>query len=833
MGLQMTKIKKPVFSALVFAVIATMIAACSDNNSGSKPLEKEEYFIILSGSGSLIPAEASQTSSSSSSEVTSGYTLMMENLSESVTWFANRPARDIGRETTAGFINRVWPVRFGAIHPNALLDCRVSGQSLEDGMYLTIGNPVYDPENDRLTFASVTLHNWTMDEKPANPLSFDHVKLTLLPNCINPGQTCWSWAQVSPSVSFVPSDEEGKYLLKMNHIYRELYHLQHAPGYGSEIMSTLSMETYWDDIFQGIPPNASLSAYTDTGKLNLILLTIENPSYDPEDNTFTYEATVLSGDTDSPGVMNTATLLIDSTGPVDYRKAAEREYKKLFDAWIYQGDQKYNNVLMWYQGNALDTLIDYVSITQNKKEGSDLGGYISKLYIARLKEGNWWDDFGWWGIAFLNAARNHTILGETPETEYMKNAGRCLEEYMDYATEVWKQAQTAKCFHDVGWSRYAPRFEGGVWNSAFAALNTGPYWDCNPNHHQEPPILPLPVPVGTPGDDCSILTPLQNTVTNGLYLVLNTRYYQQSSEKQKTRRDRTLAIYGWLKNWMDLEDQEVSQCPVSKEKPTPLNKIKPSLLNSETGLLRERVSTYIKDTEQSPSCFTGVKWYEQNLSWAGDQGIVLGGLVDILNSKLTEDNQWLLEKAKGILDGVKDHMTQGMSGSKHDKLAPEVLRPWTLFDGWGPDDGENPTFTSPGGFGFGDPDYPGPGDREYEEVCSCDNLKKEPPCPSEPPKIAVDSTTNYIAGPGVFMRYLVYAYQNNKDLRDHIRSNEYLAFLKANADAVAYEKYSCSCKGIESSDSPDVKAGKLACKMSCQITRLATLNAAMVILTSR
>ena len=54
----MDKIKKLFFDALVIAVIAVMIASCSDNNSGSKPLEKEEYFIILSDSGSLIPAEA-------------------------------------------------------------------------------------------------------------------------------------------------------------------------------------------------------------------------------------------------------------------------------------------------------------------------------------------------------------------------------------------------------------------------------------------------------------------------------------------------------------------------------------------------------------------------------------------------------------------------------------------------------------------------------------------------------------------------------------------------------------------------------------------------------
>ena len=815
----MDKIKETVFAVLAFTVIAVILAACSDNNSVSKPFEKEEYFIILSGSGALIPAESSQASSPSSSEDTSGYTLVMENVSESVTWFANRPGRDIGQKTTAEFINNVWPSRFAATNPNALLDCRVSGQSLEDGMYLTIANPVYDPENDRLTFASVALHNWTMDEKPENPLSFDHVKLTLLPNCNNQGATCWSWAQVSPSVSFVPSNEDGKYLLKMSHIYRELYHLQHAPGDRSEIMSTISMETYWDEMFQGIPPNASLSAYTGTGKLNLVLLTIENPSYDSEDNTFTYEATVLSGDVNSPEIMSAATLLIDSTGPVDYHKAAEVEYEKLLDAWIYQGDPDYKHTLMWYQGNALDTLIDYVSITQNENEGAELGGYILELSDGRLKEGNWWDDFGWWGIAFLNAAGNYSILGQSDAAKYNRYASDCLQKHMDQAVNVWTMAQKTKCINasPPDWYRFEPRFSGGVWNAAFAGLNTG-----TPTQQACKPSDPN-MPIGTPEDDCSILTPLQNTVTNGLYLVLNMRYYLQDPLILKTRSDNMFGIYGWFKSWMDLEDKEIFLCSE--------NRVNPSLLNSETGLVRERVGTYAytQDPKQSPSCFTGVKWYEQKLSWAGDQGIVLGGLVDTLNSALiTEDNQWLLEKAKGILDGVKDHMTKGMSGSKRDMLAPEVLRPWTRFDGWGPYDSEDPdksTFTSPGGFGFGDPDYPRPGDREYEVVCSCDNLKKEPPCPPEPPKIAIDPTTNYIAGPGIFMRYLLYAYRNNEDLRDHIRSNEYLAFLKANADAVAYETYSCSCKDTITSKKYN------ACNMSCQITRLATLNAAMVILT--
>jgi len=140
------------------------------------------------------------------------------------------------------------------------------------------------------------------------------------------------------------------------------------------------------------------------------------------------------------------------------------------------------------------------------------------------------------------------------------------------------------------------------------------------------------------------------------------------------------------------------------------------------------------------------------------------------------------------------------------------------------------SFSPADGFGFGDPDYPGPEDPEYDAVCQCENLKKKPPCPS-PPKTPLDPTTNYVSGPGIFMRYLLYAYNNCPDLKKYIERPEYLAFLKANADAIAYDTYSCSCMSTTDSKNPD--PGAYACNLSCQITRLATLNAAMVILKSK
>ena len=502
----------------------------------------------------------------------------------------------------------------------------------------------------------------------------------------------------------------------------------------------------------------------------------------------------------------------------NYRQAAQAEYDTLLDAWYNQQDK---HKAMWYQGNALDTLIDYVSITQDQERGKDLGEKIAELWAAAEQEGAWWDDFGWWGIAFLNAARNFEILAQEDASEYLGNAADCLENHMDKATEVWRLAYAPPC--DVcitqppaSWYRYEPRFPGGVWNAAFAGLTPGPQQGCNPNLAEPPPDPNNPIPVGTPGDFCSLLSPVQNTVTNGLFMVLNARYYMQNLAVQEDRSEQTLAIYEWFRGWMDVPDEATTLCSG--------NQVKPSLLNGETGLVRERVGTYARDMTQSSACFTRVKWYEPELSWAGDQGIVLGGLVDVLNSGLTEDRFWLTSRALGILSGVMNHMTKKMNGGTHDDLAAGLLRPWTRFDGWGSSQDPNGPFVSDGGFGFGDPDYPVAGTPEYENACSCTAWKDTEPCPVSPPKIPLDGDTDYVAGPGIFMRYLLHAYNNSWILRKRIQRCDYRAFLKTNADAIARDSYSCSCRRTIDSGTFDT------CNLSCQITRLATLNAAVSIL---
>lgn len=90
----------------------------------------------------------------------------------------------------------------------------------------------------------------------------------------------------------------------------------------------------------------------------------------------------------------------------------------------------------------MDTLIDYAAITQEKEVGTDLGKKIQTVW--------------------------------------------------DTATNVWEMATTEPacipCLHEgpANWYRFEPRFSGGVWNSAFAGLNTGTQASCKPSAHLPP-----------------------------------------------------------------------------------------------------------------------------------------------------------------------------------------------------------------------------------------------------------------------------------------------------------------------------------------------------------
>lgn len=150
-----------------------------------------------------------------------------------------------------------------------------------------------------------------MDVKhPDTPLDIGYIKITVFDNSPEGETDTWSFAQIAPDAMFAPTETDGVYKLHLNSVYPELYQIQHAPGSGVEINTAVSMTENWNFYFSKAPPNASLTAYTESGELQLLALELDNPTY--QNNIFSYDATVLMGDLTEGASLLSPTLLIDS-----------------------------------------------------------------------------------------------------------------------------------------------------------------------------------------------------------------------------------------------------------------------------------------------------------------------------------------------------------------------------------------------------------------------------------------------------------------------------------------------------------------------------------------
>jgi hypothetical protein len=250
----------------------------------------------------------------------------------------------------------------------------------------------------------------------------------------------------------------------------------------------------------------------------------------------------------------------------------------------------------------------------------------------------------------------------------------------DHAPNVWADNRSNPSLAPL-----QPRFDGGIWNRGWSGKDA-----CGDD--AKPPTLPAQCTDTAQGDN---LRGIQNTVTNGLYLVLALRLYQATRNRDYL--DAATLEYGFLRSWFDLPDNDVSL----------LNKLSVAGEKDDV-LVRERVATYANGDR--------VCGYESELSWSGDQGIMVGGLIDWLTAVPGDSEAF--RNAAGILDGV--YVKSEPNGG--------VLKPWTNGDGGDPDD--------------------------------------------------------YSTGVGVFMRYLLYADQNNDKIRSTTRGARYQKLIDANVNSV-------------------------------------------------
>jgi hypothetical protein len=83
----------------------------------------------------------------------------------------------------------------------------------------------------------------------------------------------------------------------------------------------------------------------------------------------------------------------------------DRAQDKLWDKAFYESQG------FWHAGNTLDTYVTYLVQSKQSRDPSGLVEFAQRKFDlywgGKLDEPDWWrDDYGWWGIAFLNVIEN-------------------------------------------------------------------------------------------------------------------------------------------------------------------------------------------------------------------------------------------------------------------------------------------------------------------------------------------------------------------------------------------------------------------------------------------
>jgi hypothetical protein len=143
----------------------------------------------------------------------------------------------------------------------------------------------------------------------------------------------------------------------------------------------------------------------------------------------------------------------------DLRSCAQLVFSNINEQWSdWTTPPQFN---FWRVGNAFDTLIDYfVNV-----DASSVGLAASALQLFNGgKGGDWFDDFGCWGIAFLRAARHASLLRVDPKT-FLNDSTLCWQKMDDNTPLVWERADQ-QTFREA-----KPRFVGGCWNNYFSVCD--------------------------------------------------------------------------------------------------------------------------------------------------------------------------------------------------------------------------------------------------------------------------------------------------------------------------------------------------------------------------
>jgi len=348
----------------------------------------------------------------------------------------------------------------------------------------------------------------------------------------------------------------------------------------------------------------------------------------------------------------------------------------------------------WQIGNLFDAGIDYAVMKPSKAKPFAHAIFDVYDHTANSPVACWYDDFGWWAGAAQRALDAPALWGK-PQ----------LDRFQQIFAVEWGRMQPGLAVYDHNREEFdpddtdlqlQPKFTGGMWNY---------FW--TKSKHADVCNTPCDPTDNVNNNLCG----RQNTVTNALYLLAASRRLQSTSDSYyltSAQRERQFFL-----NWFDaanFSDQDQALLFNLGAGPT------------SPAVVRERVSIYASGNPDSH--------YNSKLIWSGDQGLMLGALVNFMKGAPKDpENPQMLSIATQILDGIIVYLTD----------ADGHFYPWSNV--------QHPTPATMGSAPSGDND-------------------------------------DYNLGISVLMRNLAEVYQTNRRLRQHMRATGYPALVKNFAQAV-------------------------------------------------
>lgn len=291
--------------------------------------------------------------------------------------------------------------------------------------------------------------------------------------------------------------------------------------------------------------------------------------------------------------------MTNSTNP--YRDFATTNFQALTNLYESNNDPPCKGASFWKLGTTFDTMIDYLDVVDSSTAKSVAQMVATQFENSKncLKglDNAWFDDFGWWTVATQRAMQRTYFNPATFKTMH----DDCWRRFTQNAPFVW-QRRTVKTY-----DAYGPLVSNGVWNA---------YWDGT--------SATFPGPKNGDPENGDLIG-IQNTVTNALYLM--------AAQRDPNSKPAANNEFNFLFTWLTA-DLKV-----------------PALwwqVGTNAGLVRERVSAFAggkSAKHQQPYGF------QENWAWTGDQGLMLGNLVDAIPLQPTH-GPLLLSMAKSVIAGA-------------------------------------------------------------------------------------------------------------------------------------------------------------------------------------